>query len=211
MTPDRVVVFIDYQNVYRSARRVYHDHLVDPHWFGQINPQALGEHLVQDSNRDRVLKQVRVYRGLPSNSRDSRGYSAARKQLAFWGQLPDVLPITRPLQYPEGWPNDCLEGEKPNEKGIDVQIALDMATMAQRKEYEAGVLVSLDTDLRPALEYVADLARSWGKPRAEVAAWTAEGQMCSRLSLSRQSVYCHWLPESVYQSVRDNTDYSPRR
>lgn len=32
----RVVVFVDYQNTYRSARDAFHDHSVDPRWLGQI-------------------------------------------------------------------------------------------------------------------------------------------------------------------------------
>jgi uncharacterized LabA/DUF88 family protein len=210
LASDRVVVFIDYQNVYRSARDTYHDHLADPHWYGQVNPQKLGEHLAQDSPYDRVLHQVRVYRGLPASQRDPKGYSAARKQIAAWRQLPNVTVITRPLQYPYGWPGNCLPGEKPNEKGIDVQLALDMAVMAERKEYEVGILMSLDTDLRPALEHTASLGRAWGKPRAEVAAWSVPQQKCRRLSLTgANSVYCHWIDPPTYQSMRDDTDYSP--
>jgi uncharacterized LabA/DUF88 family protein len=207
--PDRVVVFIDYQNVYRSARDVYHDHQADPHWYGQINPQALGEHLAKDSPYDRQLHEVRVYRGLPSSDRDRKGYGAARKQVAAWRALPNVTVFTRPLQYPAGWPNTSLPGEKPNEKGIDVQLALDMAIMAQRKEYEVGILMSLDTDLRPALEHVAELTRAWGKPRAEVAAWSMPKQQCRRLSLQgSRTLYCHWIDQASYTSVRDNTSYS---
>jgi len=67
----------------------------------------------------------------------------------------------RPLRYP--W--DDL-ASKPEEKGIDVQIALDFVMMAVRGEYGVGVLMSGDTDLLPALEEVIRL----GQPTAEVAA-----------------------------------------
>lgn len=207
--PDRVVVFVDYQNTYRSARSVYHNHQVDPHWYGQINPQLLGEYLAQASPYSRELKQVRVYRGMPSSDRDRKGYSACRKQVAAWERLPNVKAVTRPLQYPIGWPNQCLPGEKPNEKGIDVQLALDMAIMAQRKEYDVGILMSLDTDLRPALEYVRELTRAWGKPRVEVASWTTPGQQNRRLSVSGSpQMFCHWIDEQAYKSIQDNTSYS---
>lgn len=203
LASDRVVVFIDYQNVYRTARRVYHDHLADPHWYGQINPQALGEYLAQDSPYDRKLHEVRIYRGVPVSQRDPKGYSAARKQIAKWQQMANVKLFTRPLQYPSG-----SSQEKPNEKGIDVQLALDMALMGHNNEYEVGILMSLDTDLRPALESVMQLTHVWGKPRAEVAAFSSPGQHCRRLSVAGSQVYCHWINESTYQSLRDNTDYS---
>ncbi|MGH7745528.1 MAG: NYN domain-containing protein, partial [Candidatus Dormibacteria bacterium] len=62
---DRVVVFVDYQNVYRLARSTFHDHALDPHWCGQVDPVKLALHLVSDSPFDRELTQVRIYRGQP--------------------------------------------------------------------------------------------------------------------------------------------------
>jgi hypothetical protein len=88
-------------------------------------------------------------------------------------------------------------------------LALDMAVMAHRKDYDVGILMSLDTDLRPALEHVAELTRAWGKPRVEVAAWSMPGQQNRRLSLlGSRTVYCHWIDEQTYKSMQDNTSYS---
>ncbi|MBH5336992.1 hypothetical protein IHE55_20385 [Streptomyces pactum] len=64
------------------------------------------------------------------------------------------------------------------------------------------------TDLKPALEYVAELAASRGRPRAEVAAWPMSGQHCRRLALNGRSLYCHWIDEGVYKKVQDKTDYT---
>lgn len=51
----RVMLFVDYQNVYRAARDVFYD--TDPQWFreGQFDPRRIGEHLVAASPYDRVL------------------------------------------------------------------------------------------------------------------------------------------------------------
>lgn len=150
---DRVVVFVDYQNAYRAARNAFHDHLTDPHWAGQIHPTALGALITRLSgDPDRVLHQVRMYRGLPSSAKDPKGYGAARRQIAAWNKLPHVAVTARPLRYPRDYP-----ASKPEEKGIDVQIALDFAMMAVRGEYDVGVLMSGDTDLLPALEEVIRL------------------------------------------------------
>jgi NYN domain len=114
---------------------------------------------VADSPFDRVLHEVRVYRGLPSPTRQPKGYAAARAQISVWQQLPKVKVVTRPLQYPDNWPT-----EKANEKGVDLQLALDMALMAHKRAYEVGILMSLDTDLKPILESVADLTRPGENP-----------------------------------------------
>ena len=109
----RVVVFIDYQNVYRSARETFHSS-TGSHWVGQINPRALGSLIIDlDNDTDRVLKEVRIYRGLPSNSQDPKGYGAARRQIAAWKKLPWVEATARPLRYPWNYPN-----VKAEEKGM---------------------------------------------------------------------------------------------
>jgi uncharacterized LabA/DUF88 family protein len=205
--PDRVVVFLDYQNVYRGARRIYHADY-SPHWHGQIDPVKLAEHLAEDSPYDRQLEQVRIYRGQPASTKDARGYGASRRQHAVWQASPLVHLVTRPLRYPFDWPNPAEPGAKPQEKGIDVALALDFVSMAIKGEYEVGILMSTDTDLKPALELVAQMMTGPGRPRAEVAAWSAAGQHGRRLSIPGRNLYCHWIDEATYKVVADPTDYS---
>ncbi len=80
--------------------------------------------------------------------------------------------------------------------------------MAVRGQYDVGILMSTDTDLKPALEAVAELTHARGKPRAEVAAWSAPGQRSRRLAISSRNLYCHWLGKDAYDEVADPTDYS---
>lgn len=201
---DRVVVFYDYQNTYMGARRLYHESWDD--WaVGQFDPLALARHLAADSPFQRHLHQVRIYRGQPDATKQPGAYGASRRQHAAWAKDPIVKVITRPLRYPQDWP---ANGAKAQEKGIDVQLTMDFAVMATRGEFDVGIMVSTDTDLKPALEYVAELTAARGKPRAEVAAWSTAGQHCRRLSISGRNLYCHWIGEDVYKRVRDQTDYT---
>jgi len=194
----RVVVFVDYQNAYRSARDAFHDHTFDPHWLGQIHPTALGLLLITLSgDPERSLTQIRMYRGLPSNQRDPKGYAAARRQIAAWETMPTVDVTTRSLRYPRNYPR-----EKPEEKGIDVRIALDFYAMAVRNEYDIGVLMSSDTDLLPALE---EVVRMPGGPSAEVAAWAPLEQ---RLRVRGARIPCTWIDEKHYATIQDNRDYN---
>ncbi len=200
--PKRVVVFVDYQNTYRAARTAFHDHLTDPHWAGQVHPAALGALITRlAGDPDTVFDQVRMYRGLPSSTKDPKGYGAARRQIAAWNKLPNVHVTARPLRYPRDYP-----ASKPEEKGIDVQIAIDYVMMAVRDEYDVGVLMSGDTDLLPALGEVSRL----GNAVAEVAAWrppTGDGR---RLRLKNTRLHCHWIDQQAYATIQDNTDYTTR-
>jgi uncharacterized LabA/DUF88 family protein len=115
--------------------------------------------------------------------------------------------VTRPLRYPQGWPVPSRIGERPQEKGIDVALALDFVMMGVRKEFDVGILMSTDTDMKPALEAVAELTPTQGT-RAEVAAWSAPKRHSRRLSISSRNLYCHWIGEDVYRAIADSTDYS---
>lgn len=66
----RVMVFIDYQNVYNGAREAFGSR-GDPHMFGQIHPLRLGLVLKGAGNGPRELAGVRIYRGMPSNAHDT--------------------------------------------------------------------------------------------------------------------------------------------
>jgi hypothetical protein len=68
--------------------------------------------------------------------------------------------------------------------------------------------MSTDTDLKPALEYVARLTDKAGKPRAEAAAWSAVGRINPRLAIPGRRRYCHWVGVQTYQAVADPTDYT---
>lgn len=195
---DRVMVFLDYQNVYRGARGCFHEPMA-PHMDGQIDPLKLGLHLAADSPFDRELVQVRVYRGRPDATRDVKGYSACSRQCDVWQQDPRVTVALRTLNYPKGWPQ-----EKPREKGVDVALAVDFATMALLGDYDVGILMSTDTDMKPALEKVL----SSGRARPEVAAWSGDGMHNRRLSIPGKQLWCHWLDRTIYEKVADGTDYS---
>jgi hypothetical protein len=86
-------------------------------------------------------------------------------------------------------------------------LAIDYVVMAVRREFEVGILMSTDTDMKPALEAVAQLTATQGT-RAEVAAWSATGRHNRRLSIRTRSLYCHWVGQDVYDHVADTTDYS---
>lgn len=200
--PKRVVIFVDYQNAYHSARGLFHDHKADPPWMGQFAPLLLGDRILRSGNDPvRVISQIRMYRGLPDSTKQPGSHGAATSQISNWESSPNVAVTTRPLRYPPGFPKF-----KPIEKGIDVQIALDFALMAARGEYDVGVLMSRDTDLLPVLEETVRL----GTVKVEVAAWQPIGRPGHRLRLPRSPIRCHWIDHLAYQSMQDSTDYTKR-
>jgi len=201
----RVVVFLDYQNVYHRARDAFcvRDAAARE---GQVDPLALG-HLLTGRVPGGCLAGVRLYRGRPSERRNPRSYAAFRRQTAKQVSRGEglVTVIARDLRYPSDWPRRAAQ-----EKGIDVALAVDFVMTVARSECDVGILFSSDTDLVPALEAVIAL-RPGDPPACEVAAWAAPGARPRSLSVRAARIRRHLLTEADYRTVADPTDYTRAR
>jgi hypothetical protein len=82
-------------------------------------------------------------------------------------------------------------------------LAVDFVVMAVGGVYDIGIIFSNDTDLRPALEFVA--ARDI--PIPEVACWWSDKTQ-SYLSINPGKVWSHRLSHDDYKAVADYTNYN---
>jgi len=199
----RVILFIDNQNMYKGSRQAFFDH--PTHFIeGQFDPVSMGELICTrpPPGFARTLTQVRVYTGQPDSTKDPNGYGASRRQYSYWRDRGAEV-IRRPLRYPPNYPN-----AKPEEKGIDVMLAIDFISMAIDGQYDVGVIASTDTDFIPAIDFVIQRYRESCRP--EVTAWCAREHRNSRLSSDFKSIWCHWLKRADYDSIADPTDYTHR-
>lgn len=220
----RLKVFIDYQNVYRLARRAFVGANA-PASHGQVHPSPLG--VLLETRRNALyegtpfeceLTEVRVYRGMPDGALDPKGHGAAFRQIAQWERHPRVRVLTHPVAYPRGWanvqdrPRLLRRGDKPREKGIDVQLAVDLVLGAVQDDYDVAIVLSGDSDLLPAIRatFLVD-------KHVEVAAWAPRGRRGTRIPArdippladgSSRSLWCHFLTEADFSLVRDDTRYS---
>ncbi|MGB8383051.1 MAG: NYN domain-containing protein [Dermatophilaceae bacterium] len=192
---DRVVVFLDYQNVHGWVRRRFLPFGADP-GEGHVFPLKVGELLTARRRRESELMEVRVYRGRPNPERQPGAARANDRQTAMWERSDRVTVIRRNLQYPSDYPVS-----KATEKGIDVAVAVDLIRLAMSGHMDAAILFSSDNDLLPAVEVL------WAMPQChiEVASWSG----ASRIRLpGTQHPWCHHLNEGDFQMVRDRYDYS---
>jgi hypothetical protein len=205
MPERRVVVFVDYQNAYREARRSFFDDRNDPFTVGQFDPVGLAE-LVTARATDcfpgdpRTLTQVRIYSGLPDAVKEPKGYAATSRQIGKWGADPRVRVFARPLRYPGGWPKD-----PPRQKGVDIWLAIHYLAMALRGEYDVGVLVSRDTDMLPAIEEVQMVGSHVG---CEVTTWAPKTVTPGRLRTEGRPLWCHYITRDAFQHIEDRRDYN---
>jgi hypothetical protein len=131
---------------------------------------------------------VHVYRGRPDPDHQPLPTAANDAQASQWSRDPRVEVTRRQLNY-RNWPN-----LPPQEKGIDVQLAVDMIRVAFEQKYDALVLFSSDTDLLPAIETVIRLRLG----HVEVACWAG----FKPLRFSRSNLpWCHFLSERDWRTV----------
>ena len=138
-TPQRLVLFIDYQNAYRRARSVFFPNPQSGR-DGHLKPMDLGQLIANRGGTSYTPSEVRVYSGRPDPNIDMRTFSAHRRQSQAWG-LSGATVIERELRYLQG---------RPQEKGIDVALAVDLVRLAIQGDYDVGVVMSTDNDLLPA-------------------------------------------------------------
>jgi hypothetical protein len=101
------MVFIDYQNAYKSARRAFFDDEWDASVCGQFHPLRLALKLKGLVDSDRELVGVRVYRGIPSESRNQAAAAATDRQIGIIPALEAVAELKGPEACESAtWPPD---------------------------------------------------------------------------------------------------------
>lgn len=196
----RVAVFIDWQNVYRTARRAYRlDHL--PGERGNFSPLRLSLLLAAAKGRGArgELVRVEIHRGLPSQKYDKIGYIANLRQEAAWrAESPGVVvPKLRPLRY-RNYPK-----EPPAEKGVDVGLAVSVIEATLRKSCDVAILFSHDTDLLPVPEAIAHLI---GPGHIETASWASDSFQ-GRLRPGTAVVH-HSISQKVFEAIETPVNYA---
>jgi uncharacterized LabA/DUF88 family protein len=193
---NRAIVFVDYQNVYRSARDAYgltgEDNLV-----GNVRPYSLGRQMMRGGGL--VLTQVRVYTGVHTPQRRAKLHAMMQRRISAWiANNPEKIEVfPRPVKYsPDG----------AREKGIDVEIAIDFVRLALENAYDVGILLSADTDLVPALQFVAD---KFPEKRLITVGYAPDAgcQAPAPLDLPRGTVERRYMTRRDYERVSDHVDY----
>jgi uncharacterized LabA/DUF88 family protein len=186
---ENVAIFLDFQNVHLTGHGLYGGG--SERYRCVPDPCRLADLIASRRSRPSEAAAIRVYRGRPDPNHEPIPPAANDAQASQWSRDHRVQVIRRQLNYRD-WPN-----QPPREKGIDVSIAVDLMHLAFRKQYDALVLFSSDTDLLPALESVVKLRLG----HVEVACWSG----FKPLRFPRTHLpYCHFLNEKDWDAVVDD-------
>jgi uncharacterized LabA/DUF88 family protein len=196
----RVAVFYDWQNCYQQARVAF-ALSEEPNARGVFNPLGLAEILAFGNKRgdEGQLVRIEIHRGLPSSAKDPVGNSAALRHQDAWLALSPLVKVhLRPLRYHP-------ETDKPQEKGIDVALALSVVEHVFADFCDVAVVFSHDTDLVPLIETIQ---RFRGPHRIETVSWKSDDNDYHKRIPRVAGVVHHTLREPAFAQVETPVNYA---
>jgi len=183
------ITFIDGQNLFHAAKEAFGIS------YPSYDVRKLSQAVCDDEGWD--LKQVRFYTGIPTAD-DDRFWNTfwSKKLLAMTRDGVEVY--RRPLRYRQG---------VPEEKGIDVRIAIDLIRMAHRREYDVALIFSQDQDLNEATEEIKAIGQEQGRWIHLASAFPKSPSSSNTRGIDRVD----WIPidEAMYRASGDPRDYRP--
>ena len=199
----QIAVFIDWQNAYHGAREAFGLRSL-PNEYGNFSPLGVGRELARRNGRGEAgqLVRVEIHRGLPDATRDRVGHGACRRQSSAWmAEAPEiVIPYLRPLRYPHDYPTSAAE-----EKGVDVQLALNAVECLIDGRCEVAIIVSCDSDLVPAIQTAHRLKKTVAC--IETASWSSPTYR-RRMPRAPSGVFNNFLDEAVFRQVERCVNYA---
>jgi uncharacterized LabA/DUF88 family protein len=200
----RAIAFIDGQNLYYAAKESF------GYPYPNYDVLRLSEAIC--SAHGWHLEQARFYTGVPDASDDPFWSAFWTAKLAQMGRR-SVKTFFRRLRYrnrtvklPNGATHTFLAGE---EKGIDVRIALDVISLAHRRDYDVAVIFSQDQDLSEVAEEVRAIAQEQNRWIKVACAFPFSPTTRNRRGIEKTD----WIriDRGLYDACLDARDYRPKK
>ncbi len=203
LTGNNAIAFFDGQNLYRHAKEAFGHH--HPNY----DPVALHKAVCDQFGLRRTL--TRFYTGVPDKVHG--GWWADywnNRVLAL--KRAGVVVTTRPIRYRDKTVYDANGNEivstVPQEKGIDVRIALDMVLLAVKKQYEVAILFSQDQDLNEVVTDLFEISKVQQRPIKVICAFPDSPDASSRRGVEKTEWFK--MDRSFYDACLDPRDYRPK-
>ncbi len=199
----QAITFIDGQNLFHAVRESF------GYTYPNYDVLALSKSICAAAGWS--LKEARFYTGIPDSIDDSKWNHFWTHKLAAMGRQ-GVKVFSRSLRYrnrtvmlPNGTKHIYLAGE---EKGIDVRIALDVISLAHRKQYDVAVIFSQDQDLSEVAAEIRAIAQEQDRWIKVACAFPVSPTTRSRRGINKTD----WIriERATYDACVDRRDYWPK-
>lgn len=208
------MVFVDGQNLYKTCLELFGHPLCHPH--------LLAEYLAGPRARHRIA--CRFYTGRPDPNIPGERLKVRNldRRLAAMQKV-GVTVVTRKLRYHWDWGHreplprshrwarpqtvTLTPWQRPQEKGIDLAIGLDLIEFVLTAACDVAIVVSLDRDLAEIPHALRNLRRIVDRPfRLEAAVPVEGGRRYPKTIYGFH--YTHQITPDVFGLIRDDTDYT---
>jgi uncharacterized LabA/DUF88 family protein len=207
-----VMAFFDGQNLFQHAMEAF------GHFHPNYDPVKLHK-AVCEANKWRPTL-TRFYTGVPSQIED-------KMWAAYWSnrvlalKRMGVAVTTRPLRYrraqvldqngdpilgPDGKPKVITT---PQEKGIDVRLALDLVSAARTKQYDIALVFSQDQDLQEVVQEIADISKEQDRWLRVACAFPSGSNASSERGINKTDWFR--MDREFYDKCLDPRDYRAKR
>ncbi|MCG2622572.1 NYN domain-containing protein [Arthrobacter sp. I2-34] len=154
-----IAVFMDFENIRRTGHQMFARDFDESEV--TVSPVLLAELIASRRHQAAPISRISIVRGQPNRFRDPVAASRFERDAAAWSQDPRVKGDYLPLHYGP-------QRTRPKESGVDLRLGLNFVEAAKAHRYEAIVLLTGDTDLKPAIDDAAAAGT-----RVEVAFWSS--------------------------------------
>ena len=200
----RAMAFIDGQNLYQHAKDAFGHH--------HPNYDPLKLHAAVCAHHGWTPNLVRFYTGVPSKQENQMWGGYWEKRLLQMKRS-GVHATTRPLRYRKTITTDAdgkqIETSIPQEKGIDVRLALDVVSTARSRQWDVAVIFSQDQDLAEVVKEVRNISREQDRWMEICCAFPDGPNATSRRGIDKTSWFR--MEEAFYNECIDPRDYRPAR
>jgi uncharacterized LabA/DUF88 family protein len=198
------IAFIDGQNLYRHAKDAFGHH--------HPNYDLTKLHGAVCAAKGWKPTLVRFYTGVPA-ANESEMWSGYWANRILGMKRAGIFVTTRPIRYhrQEAILDDgtATVVTTPQEKGVDVRLALDVVQLARTKQFDVGVIYSQDQDLAEVVQEVKAIAREQDR-------WI---KLASAFPFGEYATYdrgiagTDWfkIDQDMYNKCLDPYDYRPKK
>jgi uncharacterized LabA/DUF88 family protein len=192
------MAFIDGQNLYQHAKDAFGHH--------HPNYDPVKLHHAVCNQHGWKPNLVRFYTGVPSALESPMWAGYWAKRLLYMKRA-GIHVTTRPLRYRKETSEDGEVITTPQEKGIDVRLALDIVSTARTKQWDVAIIFSQDQDLAEVVEEVRAIASEQGRWLHICCAFPHGPKATSGRGIDK----CDWfrMDDEFYGACIDSTDYRP--
>ncbi len=197
------MAFFDGQNLFQHAMKAF------GHFHPNYDPKKL--HTMVCAKMGWSPNLVRFYTGIPDH-KHSPMWAAywANRVLAM--KRAGIHVTTRPLRYHEE-EMETVTGMTtvvtPQEKGIDIRIALDLVSCAVAGQFDVAVIYSQDQDLAEAVREVREIGNKLSR-EVEIACAFPFGPNATVKRGIDKTTWIH-MEEADYNACLDPYDYRPKK